>query len=94
MQSKSAFLEGTEVQLELWAEHLSILRDQVARCGRSERRELGQRLAALDRRRRQLKLRLRASDLGSNAARDLRRAVREFRDRAREAYYDVQEVGA
>lgn len=96
MQTKTDYLEGTTLQLDLWGDQFASLEHKVAFEVEKDRQELMKQLQSLKRRKRALKLKLREAAHGTTKTQwedvreDLEEAVGDFRSLAVEVYDKVR----
>jgi hypothetical protein len=96
MQTKTDYIEGTSLQLDLWGDQIARLEEELARSRVKGRTALEHKLELLKRRKRALKRRLRQAAHGADAARwndvrgPLEDAVDDFRSLAGEVYDRVR----
>lgn len=99
MLTKTAYIDGKTLQLDLWGYQFHVLEDRVAWSTRPEREELVDRIGTLKRKRRQLKRRLTraACETGRDWERTrgkLEVAVRDFRQLAGDVYNEIRRTGS
>lgn len=96
MQTKTDYIDGTTLQLDLWSDQFSNLEELLSRSAAPTRRDLRKELESLKKRRRTLKRRLREAAHGSTATdwedvrEPLEEAVQDFRELAIEVYDNVR----
>jgi hypothetical protein len=95
MHTKTSYIEGTSLQLDLWGEQFATLEDELSKPTSPDRADLQRKLDRLKKERRTLKRRLREAARGDKATNwedvrePLEAAVEDFRALAGEVYDEV-----
>ncbi|MFT5289166.1 MAG: hypothetical protein ACI82F_001225 [Planctomycetota bacterium] len=98
MRTKTDYIEGNTLQIDLWGDQFAALEERVAHSVHNGRANFKRKLQALARKKRALKLRLREAAHGTTAVEwedvkdELQEAVSDFRSLATEVYDDVRKA--
>ncbi len=96
MLTRTEYIDGTNLQLDLWGDQFSSLERKLKHSARTEHKSLKQKLDTLKDKKRSLQLRLREAAHGStnteweDVREPLEKAVEDFRSLAAQVYDNVK----